>query len=270
MKKIELTTNLFGLDLFSREKSTLLKILSEKLLGRSGLVLAATPNPEQVIQSTQNRSFLKTLQQFDLLLPDGIGLVWASWLLQFNNAESTKGARLKERITGTDSALWLLGFAKEHNQRVLVLGGREYGDPSQPSSTPQELSALYPKNNLSECWWLEGFRDVASPTVTEQRAVAQAVTTLKPAIVFVAFGAPHQEFWVIKQRQLLESAGVRVVLVVGGAFDYILGKVARAPYFLQVLGLEWLYRLVLQPWRWRRQLRLLQFSWLVLLKKLGR
>jgi N-acetylglucosaminyldiphosphoundecaprenol N-acetyl-beta-D-mannosaminyltransferase len=80
-------------------------------------------------------------------------------------------------------------------------------------------------------------------------------------ILFVAFGSPKQEIWISEN---LEKLPVKVVIGVGGAFDFISGKVRRAPLFMRKIGLEWLFRLIIQPWRIKRQLRLIQFIFLVL------
>ncbi len=261
MKKIAKSTQLFGLTLVSSDKSQVLRSLEEKLSGRSGLVTVATPNPEQVIQSIQTASFAQTLETFDLLLPDGTGLVVASRLLQNDSAPG-----LQERIAGVDVAQALLSYAQKQQLTVLILGGRGY---AAAQNVPVNLQPEYPELELPTCFWLEGFADVTAQTPEEIKAIKNALQEIKPVLVFVAFGAPHQEMWVQSNREMLEQSGVRVAMVVGGAFDYVLGKVPRAPLFLQHSGLEWAYRLVQQPWRWRRQLRLIQFGWLVLVKRLG-
>lgn len=84
-------------------------------------------------------------------------------------------------------------------------------------------------------------------------------------ILFVAFGAPKQEMWISKN---LNKIPVKIAIGVGGAFDYISGKTLRAPGFIRNIGLEWLFRLIAQPWRIKRQLALLEFIWLVIKEKL--
>jgi N-acetylglucosaminyldiphosphoundecaprenol N-acetyl-beta-D-mannosaminyltransferase len=84
-------------------------------------------------------------------------------------------------------------------------------------------------------------------------------------ILFVAFGFPKQEEWMSHH---INKIPVRVMMGVGGSFDYISGKIPRAPGFLRVVGLEWFYRLAKQPWRWKRQLALVEFLGLVLKEKL--
>jgi len=77
-------------------------------------------------------------------------------------------------------------------------------------------------------------------------------------------GAPHQEEWILEHRQLLKNSGCLIALTVGGAIDMILGKLTRAPLWMRRFGLEWLYRLIQEPWRWKRQTRLIKFAWLVM------
>jgi len=82
-----------------------------------------------------------------------------------------------------------------------------------------------------------------------------------PDILFVAYGAPAQDLWITRN---LNRLGVPVAMGVGGAFDFIAGRAQRAPRWVQRLGLEWLHRLIHQPWRWRRMLALPKFVWLVM------
>jgi len=85
-------------------------------------------------------------------------------------------------------------------------------------------------------------------------------------LIFVAFGSPAQELWLYKHRGKFKGI---VCMGVGQGFDVLSGQVKRAPLLLRKIGLEWLYRLITQPWRWRRQLRLVKFLWLVFKEKLS-
>lgn len=111
---------------------------------------------------------------------------------------------------------------------------------------------------------IQGLENVASATNKEKKKLLEEIEKFRPALVLVGFGAPKQEEWVVENRVFLEKVGVRVVMVVGGALDVWAGKVKRAPRVVRFLGLEWLWRLVQEPWRWRRQLRLLKFVRLVI------
>ncbi len=222
-----------------------------------------TPNPEQLVQAHHDQSFYYNLKQADLLIPDGVGLVWASRLLALRG----KGQRIKERISGIDLVQDLLDLAKKRKLKVLVVGGKNYQAAivERQAKQPEFIGRMTVIPQLpAKLHWTPAFQDASKPTPKEQTALVGLIKKLRPEIVFVAFGAPQQESWVIEQRGLLASAGVKLAMVVGGSFDVILGKVPRAPQWPQQLGLEWLYRLWWEPWRWRRQLRLLEFAWLVL------
>lgn len=245
----------------------MLAFLYSRLNNKNDLLTIATPNPEQVVLTQQDPSFATTLRQFNLLLPDGQGLVWASKLLaskqvsqQANNQTSQT---LSERIAGREVVAALLAMAQQQHLPTLVVGGRGYhgqviAGSQLPSHTPYPVVAT------------DGYQQVAMPSLQEEKELEHLITQLKPAIVFVALGAPYQENWVVQHHSLLKAAGVRVAMVVGGSFDYLLGMAPRAPQVISQLGLEWLFRLITQPWRWRRQLSLLTFIGMTLRAKAKR
>jgi N-acetylglucosaminyldiphosphoundecaprenol N-acetyl-beta-D-mannosaminyltransferase len=232
--------NMLRLKLFSKRRSALLKFLINHLESSQETLVVFTPNAEQAVQAYEDESFAKTLDQADLLIPDGSGIFFAA-----------RGS-LKEWIPGVDLVKDLLEIAGQRGEAVLVIGGRDY---------KKQATQIGDRLNLQ---WLEGHRDVTNPIPEEERAIAETIKRFRPGIVFVAFGAPWQEKWVVAHRQLLAQSGVKVAMVVGGAFDMLTGRLQRAPRWLRRLGLEWAYRLYQEPWRWRRQLRLVKFAWLVL------
>lgn len=236
------TTRLFGLNIIADSSENLLFKLQQQMIASSkcSCQLIYTPNPEQVVLAQRSPDFRCVLAQADYLLPDGIGLVWASRLLRlFGKSE----AAIKERITGVEVVSELLQVAKRHKLLVLIIGGRSYTEVA----------------DYDDLHWIEAFADKTKVTLSEEQAVAAKILQLRPDFIFVALGAPEQEFWLAEHRRLLDQAGVKLAMAVGGSFDFIFGKVARAPSALQHFGLEWLWRLCLQPWRWRRQLNLLRF-----------
>jgi N-acetylglucosaminyldiphosphoundecaprenol N-acetyl-beta-D-mannosaminyltransferase len=266
MKKTDIRHNLLDFNLFSSSKSQVLKICADRLAGAesrsagqrvaktvvTGPLVIFTPNSEQLVQAYHDISFVKTLGMADILLPDGAGVVWAARLLSKTRggamAGTTKSApALPNRIAGVDVVDELLKLAETNNQKVLIVGGRGYDE-------------LIFKKQL---FWHSGYDQVARPTPEEEKTLMSYIAKLRPELVFVAFGAPHQENWVQDHLELLKSSGVRIVMVVGGAFDILLGKAKRAPVWMQSAGLEWLFRLISEPWRWKRQLRLVEFVGLV-------
>lgn len=256
-------TKIFDLKIFNKSFLTLQKRLSKSLNNKKGLTIVFTPNPEQVIQSRRDPVFLKRLQQADLLIPDGVGLVVASRLF------SEEVEPIKTRITGIETTEFLLKFAKKKNLKVLVIGGRDFDKVDEKSSGFNTKKTKWPgvskfisKNR--DFYWTPGFVSIHDPLVEEHKNLVNLLTDLKPHIVFVAFGAPSQERWSIEHKEFLQKKGVRLVMVVGGSFDFILNELQRAPLWMQKTGLEWLFRLMQQPWRWHRQLRLLKFSTLVI------
>lgn len=240
MKKIGDRVNLFNLPLFSSSKQELLDEIRATLDRSSKLSYIFTPNPEQIVQASLDKDFQSILQQATWLIPDGVGLVAASGLMAlFKNQ-----VPLKTRIPGVELAADILELAQQQHYRVLLIGGRDYPIGRLPQR---------------DFVWTPGYIVVQQPRPEEEAAIEKVLTEFKPTIVFVAFGAPEQEKWVIRHAELLEKANVKLVMVVGGSFDILFGRLSRAPKVIRAIGGEWLFRLAQQPWRFKRQLRLVQF-----------
>lgn len=218
-----------------------------------------TPNPEQLVLAHQSPQFNSILQRADILIPDGIGLVLASRLLKIFG----RGEAISERISGIDLVGDLLELSSSEDWSALLLGGHGY---HQTNSREIFSSRFGKRDTKTQLQWLEGYQNSARPTASEEQKVTLAIKKLRPKIVFVALGAPRQEQWVVEHLSLLKQVDTKVVMVVGGAFDVLFGKLKRAPWWLRGIGLEWLYRLVQEPHRWRRQLALFNFAWLVWLE----
>lgn len=267
MKKSGSTTNLFGFNIYSKDYNSLLYFLFSHLEKSNRLLSIFTPNPEQIVLAKRDKTFGLCLGFADILIPDGIGLVFASKFLAFFK----KSDAVTQRITGIDLSKRLLRVAKKKKLKVLVIGGRDYLGikydswkvdtyPGNESSDRFELNKkcrLCDKEQENIIWWAEGFNKIQNPTVGENKTIISTISTLKPDIIFVALGAPYQEEWVKNNYEILENSKVSIIMVVGGTFDVLFGKVSRSPKWMIRLGLEWFYRLIKQPWRWRRQLKLL-------------
>lgn len=236
--------------IFSRDKSELLTLLKKVLNQTKTPFLIFTPNPEQLVLAEHDPTFSLELNQADLLLPDGVGLMWASKMLS-----SEINPPLEERLPGRLVVADLLSLAKEQKLSTLVVGGRDYAEGDQFIYQGQAI------------YWTRGYLDVNNPTQGEEVALAELIGRVKPDLVFVAFGAPQQERWLLKHRDLLTEQGVKIGMVVGGTFDYLLNKVPTPPLWVAKWGFEWLFRLITQPHRLKRQLKLLDFVWLVLEEK---
>lgn len=215
------------------------KILEEVVMGlgvKGKKTFIVTPNPELVLLALASKEYRTILNSADFSLPDGIGIVWASRILK-------KG--IQSRISGVDFMKSLCEKVSEQPVTVGLFGAK----PGVAEKTSDCLRKMYPGLHIS----------YASDKWDPSKFKASAVD-----ILFVALGSPKQERWIYEH---LNELPVKVVMGVGGAFDMISGRTKRAPEFLQNIGLEWLWRLILQPWRIKRQVKLLRFVWLVLKEK---
>lgn len=206
-----------------------------------------TVNPEYLVMARENGPFREVLQKADLALADGAGLAWAAWFL---------GRPLVERIPGVDLVRALASLSAQRGYRLFLLGAA----PGVAEAAARVLAVENSGLTVVGCY-------AGSPTLAEEEAIVARVRQASPHILLVAYGAPAQDLWIHRQRA---SLGVPLALGVGGAFDYISGRVKRAPLWMRRLGLEWLYRLYQEPWRWRRMLRLPRFVGLVLVERFRR
>ncbi|MFH1047384.1 MAG: WecB/TagA/CpsF family glycosyltransferase [Patescibacteria group bacterium] len=214
-----------------------------------------TPNPEMLVLAHSRPHFLRTLNQADLAIPDGAGLLWAAKL---------SGRNFPARVTGTDMVERVCQLAAEQRKTVFFLGGR-WGTAERAAAA---MTKKYPALKIAGV--SDGgdvVRDESGvPVLTA--GVFEMISQAKPDILFVAFGHSKQEEWIL--AHLPEFPSVRIAMGIGGAFDFIAGDVRRAPTFMQKIHLEWLWRLILQPWRIRRILTAtVVFPSLVIGERLG-
>ena len=201
----------------------------------------ATVNPEFVVRAQEDEAFRQVLQQADLCIPDGIGLVWASrWLRR----------PLPERVPGSELIYDLAALAARHEWRLFLLGAA----PGVAVEAAAILQGRFPGLQIAGTY-------AGSPDLAENETIVDQINRSKADILYVAYGAPRQDLWIARNKELL--ATVRLALGVGGSLDFITGRSQRAPRWLQRLGLEWFYRLLREPWRWRRMLALPRFVWQV-------
>jgi len=116
----------------------------------------------------------------------------------------------------------------------------------------------YPK---AKFMGMKGIDNIENIKKSEEDKIFSIIADTKPHLILVSFGSPYQEKWIWKNKKYFKKM---VCMGVGGSFDYLSGQIKRPPIFLRKIGLEWMYRLAIQPWRWRRQMRLIRFSWEVL------
>ncbi|HSW89966.1 MAG TPA: WecB/TagA/CpsF family glycosyltransferase [Patescibacteria group bacterium] len=209
-------------------------------LPSNALISVFTPNPEQMVLAWNNPKFYKLLEENDLNIPDGQGIVWAL------------GEPKLQRIAGRELFHDLLQKAQKENLRVFLVGGKK--------GSAAAIAAKYQiPNSKFQIFFDPGAKDIQNETDEERERVLQAIERERPEFIFVAYGAPWQEFWIEQNHTRLEAAGVKLAMVVGGAFEYESGRVPKVSPTIERLHLEWLQRLITEPWRWRRQLTGLTF-----------
>ncbi|MCS6956718.1 MAG: WecB/TagA/CpsF family glycosyltransferase [Patescibacteria group bacterium] len=228
------------------------KIILEKILKfiekPKGFFHIVSLNPENLVIAQENYYFKKVLCQAPLKIVDGFGIVIASKILGFEAGE---------RIAGVDLMKELIDLASKIRLRVMLIGGR----PELAKSITVCYQKKYPEARFLG---IEGIKDIKNKNkieiLKEEKEIFKIVADFKPQVVFVAFGSPYQELWIERHKNKFDGC---VVMGVGGGFDFLSGKVIRAPKIIRKIGFEWLFRLLRQPWRWKRQLRLIKFLWLV-------
>jgi len=205
---------------------------------------AITLNAEMVYRAHFDPPLKEIIDEADLVTPDGSGVVWAASYL---------GDPVKERVTGIDLMLKICQQARHNNWRIFLLGGA----PGVAAEAAEKLREQYP--NITIVGTQHGYFPAH-----EEREVIDAIRITQPDILFVALGAPKQEFWIHAHRKKLP---VKVAIGVGGSFDVLSGRAKRAPRWMQKMKLEWLARLIREPWRARRMLALPKFAFLVIKSK---
>ena len=236
-----------------------------KLLKSSGKKhYIVTPNPEMIVAAQNDSEFKEILNSADLSIADGAGLVKLARLT---------GKHLPERISGVDFVEGLAGMAEEFGFSMFFLGGGGL----IAKFAAEKLKKLFPKlkivgsysGNADPKFDKETVSEIKNRTLhNSKQFVYQYSRVLRPLrglgkidILVVAYGAPKQEKWI---KRNLPKLNARLAIGVGGALDYISGSKRRSPKFIQKANLEWLYRLIVEPWRLKRQLALPYFAALIL------
>ena len=201
-------------------------------------------NPEMIVAARSHREFQDTINAASLVLPDGTGVLLASRL---------QGTRIHERVPGADAVELLSAIAARSGAGVFLLGAA----PGVAEAAGRCLKERHPKLLIAGT-------HAGSPELSEEEAICGRINASKAEILLVAYGAPRQELWVSRN---LPRLNVRLVMSVGGTFDFLAGVKVRAPRWMQRAGLEWLFRLVQEPRRWRRMLALPKFALLALTER---
>ena len=219
LKQTDDRVNVLGVGVTSASESQVLAKIDGFLAKTGKMKLIVTVNPEFVMLAQDDPEFKKILNSADLAFADGVGL---------------KLAGVKEIVPGRKVVEAIV-----RRYRVFYLGSRV------ASEMAKKFGGQYD----------EGEKSIRAGEQESERIITK-INKYKPDILLVAYGAPWQEKWLWANRHKLKA---KIGMGVGGTFDYLTGHVLLPPEWVNKMGLEWLWRLVHEPWRWRRQLRLLRF-----------
>lgn len=217
---------------------------AQQLMAQPGAAYVVTPNAEIVYEAMHNSELCKLINEADLVLPDGAGVVLASKILK---------TPLKEKVAGVDFADNLLGVLAKTGGSAYLLGSK----PGIAELAAEKMLAKHP--GLTIVGTADGY-------FKDETAVVEKINAAKPDFLFVCLGAPKQEKFMAAHRHELD---VKLMAGLGGSLDSFAGTVKRAPQWMINLSLEWLYRLIKEPKRFKRMLRLPKFLWAVCLKRIG-
>lgn len=220
----------------------------------------ATVNPEFVMEARDNVRFRESLKDC-LTVADGWGIVWADKILnhKFANSQIESSSKL-ERMSGTWLSEQIVSHAVENGEKVFLLGGQ----PGVAEQAASNLSKIYPQLQIS---WYSGAQTVKVEKNEEASMTIAKINAYEPDYLLVAYGSPWQDIWIEDNRPYLRT---RVAMGVGGVLDEWAGRVRLCPDWIDNLGFKWLWRLVTQPWRLPRVMRVLRFGFIVLFVRLKR
>lgn len=224
----------------------------EKFLMEDKLKTIYTPNTEIVMAAKDDRDIRDIINDGDLVTPDGIGLIYGSRI---------KKKPLKERVTGFDLSIKILEIANEKGYSLFLLGGKE----GVAKAAGENIIKKYP--NIKLVGYHHGYfkgSHIGHNNHEEELSIIHRINEVKPDIIFAGLGFPKQEIWIDANKNRLKG---KVIIGNGGTMDILSGNAKRAPEVFQKLGLEWLYRLIKEPSRIRRQMVIPKFMLYILFSK---
>lgn len=199
-------------------------------------------NPEKILKAHNDNELKQLLNSSTYKIPDGVGIIYASRIQKGN---------IKNRITGIDTMEMICSLSEEKGYRIFMYGAKE----KTLIAAKNKLEEKFPKINI--VGFMNGYEK-------DNEKIIKAINDSKAQIIFVALGSPKQEYWIKNNK---DKVCVNIFQGVGGSFDVFSGNIKRAPEKMQKIGLEWLYRLLKEPKRIFRQVKLLKFVWLVIIRK---
>ena len=204
--------------------------------------IIATPNPEIVDIARKDSEYKNIINSSDIVTPDGIGIVYASKFLK---------GHIKERAAGFDIVCGMISAINERAGSVFLFGSK----PGVAESAAENLKNKY--ENLKVVGCINGY-------FKDDSEIIKAIQESKPDLLLVCLGAPKQEKWIYKNKDILNA---KILVGAGGTLDVLAGNVKRAPDIYIKFGLEWFYRLVKEPKRIGRMMKLPLFLIDVIVKK---
>jgi len=208
-------------------------IITEDLIKKSNksCKMIFAPNVEFIMMAQKDEEFFQLLKQSSLSTPDSIGVIIGAKLQKKS---------FKERIPGQSYFRKIIELSNEKGYSIYLLGGK----PGIPEKAKENLKKQFPNVNIVGTH--HGYFDE-----NEEKEVIKEINNLQPNVLFVALGAPRQEKWIKSHQHELK---VDVAAGQGGTYDYEAGRIKRAPVFIQKIGMEWLWRLIREPKRIKRQI----------------
>lgn len=233
-------TNILGYKVFSGTMDELMKVIKTK-----SKIQIVSGNPE-VLMSGLKDEFLFTnfTNESSVIIPDGVGTVIASKLVK---------EPVKQKIAGIEVMEGVIKFCEEENKGIYLLGAKE----EVLRECIQKLEEKYPKLKIAGSH--NGYFDM-----NHCEDIIQDIKNSNAYAIFAAMGAPRQEKFISRFMYELPCS---IYMGVGGSFDVFAGKVKRAPKWMINFGLEWLYRVVKEPWRFKRLSSIPKFLWMVIRRK---
>lgn len=216
---------------------------AQEILRGNEAAYCVTPNAEMAYEALHDEAFCALLNEAALVLPDGAGVILGAKILK---------TPLKQKVAGIEFAQNLLPILEAEGKRLFLFGSK----PSIAETAAENLRKKYPK--LCICGTADGY-------FREEAAVVQTIRAAQPDVVFVCLGAPKQEYFM---RAHKDELGARLLIGLGGTLDNFAGTVRRAPKWMIRLQLEWLYRLVKEPRRIGRMMRLPKFVFAAFKKRM--
>lgn len=244
--------NICGVEIDKYAFDEVVEAITNQAISGSTPEYVVTPNAQHILSLQNDAHFQEIYRKAFLVVPDGVALLWAAKFLQ---------TPLKGRVNGTDIFERLCAIASEKGLKIFLLGGR----PEAAQKARETLQTRYPNLKIvgTHC---PPYGFESNPA--ELAGINSKIKAATPHILFVGLGAPKQEYWIYANYQELK---VPISIGIGVSFELVADMVKRAPVWMQKSGLEWFFRLMVEPGRlWQRYIiGNPLFIWLVLSQRIG-